>query len=100
MIEAVHRYDGYIVQSTGDGIFIAGSMRHLLLRDTRMVAARADEMLSIATEDENFFIFNLAVFFRGWATALAGRAEEGISEMQRSLSAFHKLSRLPYCWSL
>jgi predicted ATPase len=67
--------------------FIADSMRHLLLRDTRMVAARADEMLSIATEHENNFIFNLAICFRGWATAHAGRAMEGISEMQRSISA-------------
>jgi predicted ATPase len=66
--------------------FIADSMRHLLLRETRMVAARADEMLSIATEHENNFIFNLAIFFRGWATALAGRAAEGISEMQRSIA--------------
>jgi tetratricopeptide (TPR) repeat protein len=66
---------------------LADLMHHVLLRDTRMVAERADEMLSIATEHERLFILQMATFFRGWAMAAAGRAEEGIAEMHRSISS-------------
>jgi tetratricopeptide (TPR) repeat protein len=61
-------------------------IHHVWLRDTRMVAERADEMLSIATEHEMPFLLIAATFFRGWAMAAAGRAEEGIAEMHHSVS--------------
>jgi tetratricopeptide (TPR) repeat protein len=61
-------------------------MERLQLRDTRMVAERADEMLSIATEYGMAFNLNAAIFFRGWAMAAAGRGDDGISEMRRSIS--------------
>ncbi len=64
----------------GDG------MHHLLLRDTRMAAERADEMLSIATEHGMAFYLIAATFFQGWAVAAAGRGDEGIAEMHRSIS--------------
>src|SRR5215469_16340138 len=72
--------------SDPDSSFIAELNFHLLLRDTRMIGARADELLSIATEHENIFTLNLAIFLRGWTTAATRRFEEGITEMQRSIS--------------
>jgi class 3 adenylate cyclase/tetratricopeptide (TPR) repeat protein len=61
-------------------------MHHLLLRDTRMVAERADELRAIAVEHEMRFNLNAATFFWGWAMAATGRVEEGIAEMGRSMS--------------
>jgi class 3 adenylate cyclase/tetratricopeptide (TPR) repeat protein len=61
-------------------------MFHLVLRDTRMVAERADELRAIAVEHEMRVNLNAATFFWGWAIAAAGRVEEGIAEMGRSMS--------------
>ena len=61
-------------------------MHHVLLRDTRMVGERANEMQSIATEHEMVFPMFLATFERGWAMAAAGQGEEGFVEMRRSIS--------------
>jgi class 3 adenylate cyclase/tetratricopeptide (TPR) repeat protein len=74
--------DPYLIANTlyNDG------MRHINLRDTRMAAERADELLSIATEYGMAFYSIAASFFRGWAMAAAGRGEEGIAEMRRSIS--------------
>ncbi len=60
---------------------------HLPLRDTRVAAERADEILSIASEHEMpAYYLPWATFFRGWAMAAAGRGNEGIAEMRRSIS--------------
>jgi class 3 adenylate cyclase/tetratricopeptide (TPR) repeat protein len=69
-----------------DSPIIAELVLHLLLRDTAMISTRTDELLSSLTERENIFTLNLAIFFRGWATATKGRFEEGLTEMQRSIS--------------
>jgi predicted ATPase len=61
-------------------------IHHLLLRDKRAVAERADELLSIALEHEMKINLLAATFFRGWAIAAAGRGEEGITEMRRTIS--------------
>ena len=61
-------------------------IHHLLLRDTRMVEERADELLSVSIENEMRINLLAATFFRGWATAAGGRGEEGIAEMRRSIS--------------
>jgi len=61
-------------------------MHHLVLRDARTVAERADEMLSISTEHEMPFNSIVATFFRGWAMTAEGRGDEGIAEMRRSVS--------------
>jgi predicted ATPase len=63
------------------------AMCHVMLRDTRTVAERADEVISIATEHEMPLNSISATFYLGWAMAAAGRADEGIAEMRRSLSA-------------
>ena len=60
-------------------------MHHIVLRDTHRVAERADEMLAIATEHEVPINLSAAAFLRGWAMAAAGRGEEGIAEMHRSI---------------
>jgi len=65
---------------------VSDVVHHILLRDTRMVAERADEMRSIATEHGMAFPLFLATFERGWAMAAAGRGEEGFAEMRRSVS--------------
>jgi tetratricopeptide (TPR) repeat protein len=62
------------------------AMRHIVLRETSMMAERADEMLSLATEHEISFISIVAPFYQGWARAAAGRGEEGIAEMRGTLS--------------
>jgi tetratricopeptide (TPR) repeat protein len=61
-------------------------LNHLVLRDAQMVAERADELLAIAIEHEMRMYLIGAAFFRGWATVAAGRAEDGIAEMRRSIS--------------
>jgi adenylate cyclase len=61
-------------------------MHHFLLRDTRMVAEHANELLSLAIEHEMRTNHLHATFFRGWTSAIAGRYEEGIDEMRQSLS--------------
>jgi tetratricopeptide (TPR) repeat protein len=71
--------------SIANALFNDG-MRHVHLRDTRMAAERADELLSIAAEYGMAFNSIAASFFRGWAMAAAGRGEEGIAEMRRSIS--------------
>jgi class 3 adenylate cyclase/predicted ATPase len=63
-------------------------IHHLLLRDTRTVAERADELMSIAREHEMKINLLAATFLRGWAMAAAGRGEVGIIEMRRSISDF------------
>ena len=65
---------------------LSDCVRHMALRDDRMVAQRAEEILSIAAEHEMPFYSIAATFYRGWARAAAGRAEEGIVEMRRSIS--------------
>ncbi len=59
---------------------------HLPLRDTRVAAELAEEMLPIATEHEMQFHLMVGTFFRWWAVAAAGRGDEGIVEMRRSIS--------------
>ena len=72
--------------SIATALFSAG-IHHVLLRDTRMVAERADELLAVATEHEMPVYYLIgATFFRGWAMAAAGRGEEAIAEMRRSIS--------------
>jgi adenylate cyclase len=61
-------------------------LNHLVLRDARIVAERADELHPIAIEHKLRMYLIVAAFFRGWATAAAGRAEDGIAEMRRSIS--------------
>ena len=76
-------------RSDPDSIAIAlysYGMHHVVLRDTRIVAERAHELLSIATEHEMPINLMAATFFRGWAIAAAGRGDEGIAEMRRSIS--------------
>src|SRR5262249_24954001 len=65
---------------SSDSYFIASALYmnavlHLMLRDTRVVAERTDEMLSIATEYEIRFIGG-GTLLRGWAMAAAGRGDE------------------------
>jgi class 3 adenylate cyclase/tetratricopeptide (TPR) repeat protein len=66
-------------------LFLDG-LEHLMLRDTSMVARRADEIFSIASELEMPLNFIAAGYFRGWAIAATGHGEEGIAEMLRSIS--------------
>jgi tetratricopeptide (TPR) repeat protein len=61
-------------------------MKHLVLRDSRMMVERADELHSLATEYGMAFNLNAATFFRGWAMTAGGRTDEGIAEMRRSIS--------------
>lgn len=66
-------------------LFLDG-IRHLALRDTRMVAERAEEILSIATVYAMPTHLIAATFFQGWVMAVSGRSYEGLAEMRRSLS--------------
>jgi predicted ATPase len=68
----------------GTALFLDG-LHHLVLRDARTVAERADEIVSLASSYPMATNLVAASFFRGWAMAVVGRAE-GIAEMRRSLS--------------
>src|SRR5262249_2835793 len=59
---------------------------HLLLRDTSLVAERADQLTSIAAEWGMAFLLIAAMFFRAWATAAVGRSEQGLAQMGQSIS--------------
>ena len=64
-------------RSSSDPISIATALvldglSHLTLRDTRMVAERVDEMVSIAAEHKNPTFLVMVSFFRGWALASPG----------------------------
>jgi class 3 adenylate cyclase/predicted ATPase len=73
--------------SDPDSIAYVGDLsHHLLLRDTRMVAERADEVLSFGSEYRRPFQLFVARFARGWAMAAEGRGDEGITEMRQSIS--------------
>jgi class 3 adenylate cyclase/tetratricopeptide (TPR) repeat protein/ribosomal protein L40E len=61
-------------------------MHYVMFRDPHLVAERADEMHSIATEHQISLLLILSQFFGGWVMAAAGRIDEGIAKMQRSLS--------------
>jgi predicted ATPase len=50
-----------------------------------MVSKRADEIFSIASAHSMPMNLIAATFFRGWALAVAGRGDEGIAEMRRSI---------------
>jgi class 3 adenylate cyclase/tetratricopeptide (TPR) repeat protein len=65
---------------------LASLLPQVVLRDSRMMVERSDELLSIANEHELRFPLMVASFLRGWILTAAGRAEEGIAEMQRSVS--------------
>jgi tetratricopeptide (TPR) repeat protein len=65
---------------------LAYGLHHAILRDPNTVGDRADEVLSIAADHQLPLISIVGTFFRGWGTVAAGRSEEGILEMRRSLS--------------
>jgi predicted ATPase len=68
---------------------VGDGLNHVWLRDARMggvVAERAEETLAIATEHAVPLFQIVGAFLRGWAMATAGRADEGIAEMRRSIS--------------
>ncbi len=54
------------------------------IRDIRTVAERAEEFFSLTTEHGMRGYLLQATFFRGWAMAAAGRADEGIAEMRQA----------------
>jgi predicted ATPase len=61
-------------------------MLQVALRDPHMVLEQSGELRSIANEHELRFPLMLAGFLQGWTLTAAGRAEEGIREMRRSVS--------------
>jgi class 3 adenylate cyclase/tetratricopeptide (TPR) repeat protein len=69
LADARRRADPYSVAQ----VLFADCMRRLILRDTRMVAERANEILSLAIEHEIPFYLTVATFFRGWAIAAVER---------------------------
>jgi len=90
MSTALSKFDELDARRGADPNSIANNlfsycMRNLLLRDTSMVAERADELFSISIQHEMRVFLIAATFFRGWAIAAAGRGEEGIAEMRRSI---------------
>jgi class 3 adenylate cyclase len=80
--EACRHADPY---SIATALFLNGA-HHLVLRDAGMVSKRADEIFSIASAHSMPMNLIAATFFRGWALAVAGRGDEGIAEMRRSIS--------------
>jgi predicted ATPase len=83
LIRARHDSDSNSITSD----LSTGLMYQIVLRDSRMVAERANELLSLGAEHGiAFYDLILVNFVHGWAKASVGRAEEGIAEMRRSIS--------------
>jgi tetratricopeptide (TPR) repeat protein len=64
---------------------LCDAILHCMLRDSRSVQERAEELLSIASEHGMSYHTTFAAFYRGWALAEQGRAREGIAEMLRNI---------------
>jgi adenylate cyclase len=82
MLSAQSNSDVYSIAEALD----TDCMCRVMLRDGRMVAQRAEELLSFAAEYQMPLISVSGRFFRGWAMAAAGQAEYGIAEMRPSVS--------------
>jgi len=67
---------------------LGGAILHWMLRESRSVQKRAEELLSIASEHGMSYHATYAAFYRGWALADQGRAQEGIAEMLRNIPRF------------
>jgi class 3 adenylate cyclase/tetratricopeptide (TPR) repeat protein len=65
---------------------------HVNIRNREIVLKRTAELLPIATENGLGFHAANATFFRGWALADEGRAEEGLGEMSQALPVLEGLA--------
>jgi predicted ATPase len=75
-------------------------MLHVLERDGRRVENLASRMLSVAKERELPFWESVAEGFLGWSALQAGRMEEGITALERTLTfarAANTVQWLPNC---
>jgi tetratricopeptide (TPR) repeat protein len=59
---------------------------YLKLGDSRAVLERAEEMASITAQNGMALYLNLATVIRGWALAVSGRPEEGITDIIRAIA--------------
>jgi tetratricopeptide (TPR) repeat protein len=61
-------------------------MTYLGLRDIRAVAEQVEEVAAITAEHDIPILQAFAMFYRAWLIADAGRVEEGLGEMRRSIT--------------
>jgi class 3 adenylate cyclase/tetratricopeptide (TPR) repeat protein len=63
---------------------------HASVRNSKTALQRADELLSLGSEDEMEWAHAAAVFYRGSALAAEGRLEEGIPQMRQGISKWDR----------
>ena len=64
------------------------AMVHHLCRDVPLTQARAEALMTVATEQEFPLHVAQAMPLRGWTLTENGRAEEGIAQIQQGLAAY------------
>jgi predicted ATPase len=66
----------------------SAAVLHHLRREGPLAQARAEAVMTIATDQEFPQYFAQAIPLRGWALAMQGQAEEGIAQLRQSLAAY------------
>jgi class 3 adenylate cyclase/tetratricopeptide (TPR) repeat protein len=81
-LEAARQRAGPYIKTVALNMYV---LTYLGLRDIRAVAEQVEEVAAITTEQE-IPISHLVTFYRAWLMVSAGRAEEGLGEMRRSIT--------------
>jgi predicted ATPase len=66
---------------------IVAALLHHRCRDVRAVQARADALVTLATTQEFRYVMGYGTFCRGWALAMQGQYEEGLTQMHQGMAA-------------
>jgi predicted ATPase len=66
----------------------SAAVLHHLRREAPLAQARAEAIMTIATDQEFPQYFAQAIPLRGWALAMQGQAEEGMAQLRQSLAAY------------
>jgi len=83
----------FVKARLSDPVWVASNLLgttilHCMLREGHSVHKLAEELSSVATEHAMSYHGTQASFYRGWAFADQGRAQEGIAEMLANVSRF------------
>jgi class 3 adenylate cyclase/predicted ATPase len=74
--------------------FVLGSCGHVARREGELALELAEEGYRLTTDQGFQGLLALALFFRGAALVLQGKAEEGVQQMREGLAANHALGMI------
>jgi class 3 adenylate cyclase/predicted ATPase len=72
------------------------AMLHHLRREAPLTQARAEAAMTIATDQEFPLLWAEATLMRGWALAVGGHGQEGITQIQQGLAAYRATGAAAY----